>query len=174
MRASQDSIPPTLPGGILGVPKGSQGFLGVPGSRFGADSEPICERIGNDFGTIWGRFGADQVTPIGQICFGGFHWGWASFTCSYENQATTLHKLQCSDLRLCFHIILRILKTVFFEDSWSRVAVFTEFRRRLRAFLRNLHFDLENSLFFDEDFHEHQAKTSHSCSVASCDRFCVL
>ena len=75
---------------------------------------------------------------------------------------------------LQIQMILRTLETLFFAYSSSRFAVFTFFRRRLRAFFRNLHFYLHNSLFFDEDFHENQAKTSHSCSVASCDRFCVL
>ena len=68
---------------------------------------------------------------------------------------------------LQIEMILRALETLVFADSCSRFAVFTIFRRRLRAFFRNLHFYLENSLFFDEGFHENRAKTSHSCSVAS-------
>jgi hypothetical protein len=79
VRASQDSIaPPSLGGfgGFLRVPKGSWGFLGL-------DLGPIR------FGVIWGRFGADQVTPIGHTCLEGFHRGCGSFTCSYQAMPTS-------------------------------------------------------------------------------------
>ena len=58
-------------------------------------------------------------------------------------------------------MILRALETLVFADSCSRFAVFTDFRRRLRTLIRNLHFYLQNSLLFNSCFHGNQARTLH-------------
>ena len=55
-------------------------------------------------------------------------------------------------------MILRALKTLVFAYSCSRFAVFADFRRRLRALFRNLHFYRVNSLFFEGVFQNTKRK----------------
>ena len=55
-------------------------------------------------------------------------------------------------------MILRALKTLVFAYSCSRFAVFTDFRRRLRALFRNLHFYRVNSLLFEGVFQKTKRK----------------
>ena len=69
---------------------------------------------------------------------------------------------------LQIEMILRALETLVFADSCSRFAVFNEFRRTLRAFFRNMHFYLQNSLLLIIVFMQTERERCTGCSVPTC------